>query len=177
MFLEHQLEPVWLAPLLDDLIERGGSGCRVTEMHEMPPGRPWTCVQANYQQLTPNLQFTYCIRHKLHEWSKKCSGKDFGWICALNRWSVQECAQTSFCPVARQVLHYLAWEPCRQIAACILSKFTPCLLVWGVRKGGWGGVILGRRSNFYTWLSGCFVTPPDTRKVFWCLNWTPAGYR
>jgi len=26
---------------------------------------------------------------------KKCFGKGFGWICALNRWSVQECAQTS----------------------------------------------------------------------------------
>ena len=28
--------------------------------------------------------------------------------CALNRWSVQERAQTSLCPVDRRVLHYLA---------------------------------------------------------------------
>jgi hypothetical protein len=39
---------------------------------------------------------------------KKFFGKGLGWICALNRWSVQERGQTSFCPVARQVLQYLA---------------------------------------------------------------------
>ena len=77
--------------------------------------------------------------HKLHDWSKKCFGKGFGWICALNKSSVQERAQTSFCPIARQVLHYLAWELCRQIVACILSRLTPFLLVCGVRKGGVGG--------------------------------------
>jgi hypothetical protein len=70
---------------------------------------------------------------------KKCSGKGFGWICALNRWSVQERAQTSVCPIGRQVLHYLAWELYRQIAAYILSRLTPFLLVWGVRKGVGGG--------------------------------------
>jgi hypothetical protein len=48
---------------------------------------------------------------------KKGLGKGFDWIRALNRWSVQERAQTSFCPVARQVLHYFAYELCRQIAA------------------------------------------------------------
>ena len=68
---------------------------------------------------------------------KKCFGKGFGWICALNRWSVQERTQTSFCPTAHQVLHYLAWQLCRQIAARILSRLTPFSL-WGVRKGGWG---------------------------------------
>ena len=36
---------------------------------------------------------------------KKCFGKGFGWICALNRWSMQERAQNSFCPIAYQVLH------------------------------------------------------------------------
>ena len=50
----------------------------------MPPSRAQGCVQADYQQVIPNLQFTYCIMHKLHEWSKKCFGKGFGWICALN---------------------------------------------------------------------------------------------
>jgi len=71
---------------------------------------------------------------------KKCFGKGFGWICALSRWSAQERAQTNFCPIARQVLHYLALELCRQIAAPILSRLTPFLLVWGVRKGVGGGV-------------------------------------
>ena len=77
------------------------------KMHGMSPSRPWGCVQANYQQLIPNLQFMHCIMHKLFEF-KKCFGKRFGWIYALNRWSVQECAQISFCPIARQVLNYLA---------------------------------------------------------------------
>ena len=54
-----------LAHLLGDLI-KGGSGCVVIEMHGMPPRRPRECVQANYQQLIPNLQFTYCNMHKLH---------------------------------------------------------------------------------------------------------------
>jgi hypothetical protein len=36
---------------------RAGSGCLVTEMHGMPPSRSRGCVQANYQQLIPNLQF------------------------------------------------------------------------------------------------------------------------
>ena len=53
--------------------------------------------------------------------------------------TVQERAQISFCPIARQVLHYLARELCRQTAAWILSRMAPILLVWGVRKGGLGG--------------------------------------
>ena len=60
-----QLEPVQLAPLLSDLGE--GSGCPVTEMHGMPPSRPRGCVQANYQQLIPNLQFMCRTIYKLHE--------------------------------------------------------------------------------------------------------------
>jgi hypothetical protein len=47
--------------MLCDLIKRGGSGCLVTEMHGMPPSRLRGCVQANYQQLIPNLQIAYCI--------------------------------------------------------------------------------------------------------------------
>jgi len=71
-----------------------------------------------------------------------------GWICALNRWSVQECAHFSFCPIACQVLLNLAWELCRQIAALILSRLTPFLWGWVV--------ILGRRPKIYTWLSEVF---------------------
>jgi len=129
-------------------------------MHGMSPSRPRGCVQANYQQFIPNLQFTHCIMHKLHDWSKKCFGKGYGWICALNRWSVQERAQTSFCPVARQVLHYLAWELCRQIAAYILSRPKPFSLVWGGRGLGGGG-ILGWRPNKCTWVSGILFLLAD----------------
>jgi hypothetical protein len=37
-----------------------------------------------------------------------------------------------------------------QVAAYILSKLTPVSLVWGVRKGVGGGVILGWRPKLYT---------------------------
>jgi len=37
------------------------------------------------------------------------------------------------------IYSFSARELCRQIAAYILSKLTPFLLVWGVRKGGLGG--------------------------------------
>ena len=56
-----------LAPLLGDLIKGGGPGCLVIEMHGMSPSRPRGCVQADYQQLIPNLQFTHCIMHRLHD--------------------------------------------------------------------------------------------------------------
>ena len=93
---------------------------------------------------------------------KKCFGKGSGWIFALNRWSVQERADISLCPITLQVLIWLAKKLCKQIAACILSRLKPFLLVWGVRKGfnlGFqsgvgGGVILGQRPKIYTWLSG-----------------------
>ena len=87
------------------------------------PSRLRGCVQVNCQKLIPNLQFTYCIMHKLHDEVKKCFGKGFGWICALNRWSVQERAHISFCPVALR--HYfLARKLCRQISDCILIRLT-----------------------------------------------------
>jgi hypothetical protein len=35
---------------------------------------------------------------------KKCLGKGFGWICTLNRWSVQEDVHLGFCPMTLQVL-------------------------------------------------------------------------
>ena len=107
-------------------------------MHGMSLSRLQGYVQANYQQPIPNSQITFCNMHKLHEWSKKMLWQRF-WICALNRWSVRERVLTSFCPIACQVLHYLAWELCRQIAAWILTELTPFLLVWEVRKGRWGG--------------------------------------
>ena len=111
------------------------------------------------------LRLALCISCMIEV--KKCFGKGFGWICALNRWSVQERAQTSFCPVARQVLHYLAWKECRFIAALIMSKLTPFPIVWGVRNGGLGGGggILGRRPKIW---HAClqFIFSPLLKAIF-----------
>jgi hypothetical protein len=74
----------------------------------MSPSRPRGCAQGNYQQLIPNLQLRIALCINCMVEVKKCFGKGFGWICALNKWSVQERVQTSFYPIARQVLHYLA---------------------------------------------------------------------
>ena len=62
-------------------------------MHEMPPSRPRGCVQANYQQLIPNLQFTHCIMHKLHDLSKKMLWQRF-WLdlCTKQVVSARACA-------------------------------------------------------------------------------------
>jgi hypothetical protein len=62
---------------------------------------------------------------------KKCFGKGFGWICALNRWSVQERAHISFCPITLQVLIYLARKLRRQIVAFILSELALFMSVRG----------------------------------------------
>jgi len=72
---------------------RGGSGCLVIEMHGMPPSRPRGRVQASYQQLFLNMQFTYCIMHKLHEWSKKVLWQRF-WLdfCTWQVVSARACA-------------------------------------------------------------------------------------
>jgi hypothetical protein len=62
---------------------------------------------------------------------KTCFGKGFGWICALYRWLVQECAYISFCPKSLQVLNYLARELCRRIDTLFISV--------GGQEGGLGG--------------------------------------
>ena len=118
-----QLKPVWLAPLLSDLI-KGGLGAWSQKCME--------CFQVGcrgvFRQITSNRfqtcssSIALCISC-MNE-VEMCFGKGFGCICALNRWSVQERTQTSFCPIACQVLHYLAWELCRQIAAWILSRMA-----------------------------------------------------
>jgi len=59
--------------------KRGGSGCLVTEMHGMPLSRPRRCVQADCQQLSPNMKFTHCIMHELREWSTKVLRQRF-WL-------------------------------------------------------------------------------------------------
>ena len=99
----------------------------------------------------------------------KCFGTGFGWICALNRWSVQERVQTSFCPLARQVLHCLAWELCMQIAAWILSRLTPYLLMCGVRRGVWGGGPFGLEAqNWHVTVMELFSVQSGGCKS--CLN-------
>jgi len=65
-FLEYSAQAQSIGTLVGDLI-KGGSGCLVTEVHGMLPSRPRGCVQAIYQELIPNLQFTHCITHKLHD--------------------------------------------------------------------------------------------------------------
>ena len=144
-------------------------------MHGMSLSRLQGYVQANYQQPIPNSQITFCNMHKLHEWSKKMLWQRF-WICALNRWSVRERVLTSFCPIACQVLHYLAWELCRQIAAWILTELTPFLLVWEVRKGRLGGGgghfrsdaqnlhVTVRKNNFVSWVTRTKFT--DYENIF-----------
>ena len=170
-----QLKPVWLAPLLSDLI-KGGLGAWSQKCME--------CFQVGcrgvFRQITSNRfqtcssSIALCISC-MNE-VEMCFGKGFGCICALNRWSVQERTQTSFCPIACQVLHYLAWELCRQIAACILTKLTPFLLVWEVRKGRLGGGgghfrsdaqnlhVTVRKNNFVSWVTRTKFT--DYENIF-----------
>jgi len=83
-FWNPQLKPSPLAPLMGDLIKGGGSECLVIELHGMPPSRPRGWVQANYQQLFPNLQFTHCIMLELHGWSKKVLWQRF-WLDLCTR--------------------------------------------------------------------------------------------
>ena len=81
--------PCWV-----NLIRGGGvSGCLVTEVHGMPLSRSWGYVQANYQQLIPNLQFTYRIIDKLYERSKIVLWQRF-WLgsCTKQVVSARACA-------------------------------------------------------------------------------------
>jgi len=104
------------------------------ECPQVGHGSVFRQITSNWFQ-TCRLRTALCISCMIEVY--KCFGKGFGWICALNRWSVQERAHNSFCPIACQVLHYLAWELCRQIAAWILSRLTPFSV--GGQEGGWGG--------------------------------------
>jgi len=69
---------------------------------------------------------------------KKCLGKGFGWICALNRWSVQEHAQTSFCPVALR--YCIIWHKTVQADNCLSPEQIDTLFISvGGQEGGFGG--------------------------------------
>jgi len=97
------------------------------------------------------------IIHKLHEWSKK-----FLWqrvwlyLCTKQVVSVGACAY-QFLPYSSSGINLVGRELGRQIAASILSRLTPFLWVWGVRKGVWGkGVSLGWRPKIYMCVSFVF---------------------
>ena len=109
-------------------------------MREMSPSRPQGCVQANYQQLIPNLQFRHCIMHKLQIEVKKCFGKGFGWICALNKWSVQECTQTSFLPCSSSGIALFGMRSV-QADSCLNSEHIDALCI---SVGGQEGVGSGK---------------------------------
>jgi len=49
-------------------------------------------------------------------------------ICALNKWSVQECAQTSFFPVTRQVFASFGMRTV-QADSCLNSEQNDTLLI------------------------------------------------
>ena len=76
----------------------------------MPQSWPRGCVQANYQQLIPNLQFTIALCISCMNQVKKVLSQMF-WLDLCTRWSVQERAQTSFCPRTLQPL-FLWHENC-----------------------------------------------------------------
>ena len=69
---------------------------------------------------------------------KKCLGKGFGWICTLNRWSVQEDVHLGFCPMTLQVL---VGKRTVQADSCLHSEqiYTLFISVGGQKGGlGWG---------------------------------------
>ena len=83
---------------------------------------------------------------------EKCFGKGFGWICALNRWSVQARANISFCLLTLQVLGISLFGTKMAQNSCLHSEQIDTLFSSvGGQEGGWGGkVILGRRPKIYT---------------------------
>ena len=87
-----QLKPIDWRPCR--VIWSNGEGLGLaTEMHEIPPSRLWECAQANYKWLIPNLQFTYCIMYKLHEWNKKALWQRFRLeICTKQVVGARACA-------------------------------------------------------------------------------------
>ena len=91
-----QLNPSRLAPLLGDLIKGEGLGAWSYKCMECPQvgrGGVFRQVTSNWFQ-TCSLRIALCISC-MNE-VKKYFGKRFGWICALNRWSVQERVHSSF---------------------------------------------------------------------------------
>jgi len=108
-------------------------------MHGMSPSRPWGCVQANYQQLISNLQFTHCIMHKLHNFSKKVLWQRL-WLdlCTKQVVSVRACAN-QFLPCSSSGIALFGMRTVHA-DSCLNSEQIDTLFinVWG-QEGGLGG--------------------------------------
>ena len=63
--------------------------------------------------------------------------KCFGWICALNRRSVQERAHISFC-LYNSSGNFIWRKSCAD-SRLNSEQIDTLMVVWGVRKGGLGG--------------------------------------
>ena len=129
----------WLAPLLGDLNKRGGARCLVIEMRGMSPSRPQGCDQADYQQLILNLQFTHCIMHKLHDWSKKVLWQEF-WLdlCTKQVVSARACTN-QFLPYSSSGIASFGVRTVQADSCSNSEQIDTLLLVWGFSKGVLGG--------------------------------------
>jgi len=98
--------------------------------------RSWRMVKTNRSFLITSIHFNRGLRRQRF-WLDLCTKQVV--TAVLERAHTSLCPQGCIGPITGQVLHYLAWELCRQIAAFNLSSLTPFLLVWGVRNGALGG--------------------------------------
>ena len=89
---------------------------------------------------------------------KKCLGKGFGWICTLNRWSVQEDVHLGFCPMTLQVL---VGKRTVQADSCLHSEQIDTLFI---SVGGQEGV-------WRIWAGGPKFTR-DCQRTFFYASWS-----
>ena len=108
-------------------------------MHGMSPSRPRGCVQANYQQLFPNLQLTHCIMHKLHDRSKRVLWQRF-WLdlCTKQVVSARACAN-QFSPCSSSGIALFGMITV-QADSCLNSEQIDTLFI---SVGGLEGVLGG----------------------------------
>jgi len=105
----------------------------------MSPSRPRGCVQANYQQLISNLQFTHCIMHKLHNFSKKVLWQRL-WLdlCTKQVVSVRACAN-QFLPCSSSGIALFGMRTVQE-DSCLNSEQNGTLFKRvGGQEGGLGG--------------------------------------
>ena len=84
---------------------------------------------------------------------KKCFGKGFDWICALNRWSVQECDH-QFLPYSSSGITLFGKRIVHADSCLNPEQIDTLFISVGGQQGGFGGAggggILGRRPKIYT---------------------------
>ena len=85
----------------------------------MSLSRPRGCVQANYQQLIPNLQFTHRIMHRLHDLGLKVLWQRF-WLdlCTKQVVSARACAN-QFLPCSSSGIAIFTRD-CHEFVFCSL---------------------------------------------------------